>query len=706
MMEYYKFKGLDVRNELDSIKKSSNPLQPVIEAFVNAWESINTRFSSDMSKGVISINVLLKKGLFGEEDALNFDKIQVIDNGAGLDSDSFERLTRLRDSSKNYFNKGTGRVQYLHYFDSTTITSIYEQEGELFKREVELSKRDAFMREESILRYSQPHKMDDKSKETVVSFERPLEDKDEVFYRQLTLEQLKNELTLSFIVLFISQVRPLIKLRLCVNGEEKDSIQLRDQDFYKPVLQTTIKIPYVRAKKDATGLEFIDKVEEFGLYGFKFFGKEAKCNSIRLISKGVNLPLNELKLTCMKPNVKYQNAYYTFYVDGAYIEQRTSEDRQFVYLINSQALKNGLPLEAEFITEESLSDEVNVAISSKIKEIQEAKDAFAKAKRDVQKEFYIPAEEIKGIEGKINESSSKQDIVREIYKKRALSAAVKDCQLLDKVQSIKDLNPDDKSYDLYLNTLQKLANDVLIENDQREELSQYILHRRIVLDVFDAILHKKLSAEDEMNSIRESLLHNLFFRKKAGDPASSDLWLLNEDYLHYDGASDTQFDKMSLNGESVLDLSDLNQYPDLEELFNRYKDNPKKYRPDILLFPTEGKCIIIEFKAPDVELRNHIDQVYDYAAIIRSCGRKTYNQFYCYLIGEKITESMISNSMSFTKAPASNYWFRSDTVNNMKTGVRDASLYYEIIKYSELLKRAEGRNEVFFQKLGLENKQS
>ena len=308
MMEYYKFKGLDVRNELDSIKKSSNPLQPVIEAFVNAWESINTRFSSDMSKGVISINVLLKKGLFGEEDALNFDKIQVIDNGAGLDSDSFERLTRLRDSSKNYFNKGTGRVQYLHYFDSTTITSIYEQEGELFKREVELSKRDAFMREESILRYSQPHKMDDKSKETVVSFERPLEDKAEVFYRQLTLEQLKNELTLSFIVLFISQVRPLIKLRLCVNGEEKDSIQLRDQDFYKPVLQTTIKIPYVRAKKEATGLEFIDKVEEFGLYGFKFFGKEAKCNSIRLISKGVNLPLNELKLTCMKPNVKYQNA--------------------------------------------------------------------------------------------------------------------------------------------------------------------------------------------------------------------------------------------------------------------------------------------------------------------------------------------------------------------------------------------------------------
>ena len=113
-MEYYKFKGLDVRNELDSIKKSSNPLQPVIEAFVKAWESINTRFPSDMSKGVISINVLLKKGLIGEEDALNFDKIQVIDNGAGLDSDSFERLTRLRDSSKNYFNKGTGRVQYLH----------------------------------------------------------------------------------------------------------------------------------------------------------------------------------------------------------------------------------------------------------------------------------------------------------------------------------------------------------------------------------------------------------------------------------------------------------------------------------------------------------------------------------------------------------------------------------------------------------------
>ena len=32
-------------------------------------------------------------------------------------------------------------------------------------------------------------------------------------------------------------------------------------------------------------------------------------------------------------------------------------------------------------------------------------------------------------------------------------------------------------------------------------------------------------------------------------------------------------------------------------------------RPDVLLFPSEGKCIIIEFKAPGVDVSKHLHQI-------------------------------------------------------------------------------------------------
>ena len=70
-----------------------------------------------------------------EEDKENnlktLQKIIITDNGIGLNVASFTRLLNLRDNSKSKNNKGTGRIQYLHYFDDTFFESVYKPQDML-----------------------------------------------------------------------------------------------------------------------------------------------------------------------------------------------------------------------------------------------------------------------------------------------------------------------------------------------------------------------------------------------------------------------------------------------------------------------------------------------------------------------------------------------------------------------------------------------
>ena len=130
MSEFIKAKGILYRNELNAIKKSSNQLQPVFEAFSNAWESLFERFQKEYLKfGKIRIEFYYTLGLFNEDNVNNtsiLEKIVFIDNGMGIDPQSYNRLLTLRDNSKSARNKGTGRIQFAHYFDEAVFDSMYK----------------------------------------------------------------------------------------------------------------------------------------------------------------------------------------------------------------------------------------------------------------------------------------------------------------------------------------------------------------------------------------------------------------------------------------------------------------------------------------------------------------------------------------------------------------------------------------------------
>lgn len=129
MSEFIKAIGIFYKNELNAIKKSGVQLQPVYEAFSNAWESIEERFHGElMHHGRIRMEFHYTMGLFkndAENRTATLDKIVIEDNGIGINPSSYDRLLTLRDNSKSIRNKGTGRIQFVHYFDETTFDSMY-----------------------------------------------------------------------------------------------------------------------------------------------------------------------------------------------------------------------------------------------------------------------------------------------------------------------------------------------------------------------------------------------------------------------------------------------------------------------------------------------------------------------------------------------------------------------------------------------------
>ena len=124
-MEYIKAFGIRYVNELPTIrKKKDTPLQPIYEAFMNAWEAIREKFTDEhLNMGHITLKLYcISNALSTENGIYDFDKLCIIDNGVGLNDTSYERLINLRDDSKHFSNKGTGRIQYIHTFDETTLS--------------------------------------------------------------------------------------------------------------------------------------------------------------------------------------------------------------------------------------------------------------------------------------------------------------------------------------------------------------------------------------------------------------------------------------------------------------------------------------------------------------------------------------------------------------------------------------------------------
>lgn len=708
MSEFIKAIGIFYKNELNAIKKSGVQLQPVYEAFSNAWESIEERFHGElMCHGRIRMEFHYTMGLFkndAENRTATLDKIVIVDNGIGINPSSYDRLLTLRDNSKSIRNKGTGRIQFVHYFDETTFDSMYSIDNHHGKHIVmTLSKKPAFLDNNAILRKDLEEDVTDWEPYTKVTLSHILDDKsDAKFYGEISLENIIIEIKHHFLARLCESRSSLPTIELV---RYEDNVALEPLYICKEDIPTADKIDHFAVKysklDDNNKVIEINRTEEFTLMSFVLNESELSRNSIYYVSNGALAQENSIDGLSKKDSIDGKR--YMFLLSGEYFDHVDDDLRGNLHLVKESAFKKqnegNLFAEEELLVDNIIA-QTNVKIADIYPLFSTKREETLRNLEELQNMFLIDADSIEAFRQKIKSSDTDAQILSMIYKTEMDETARRDAEIKAEFEKVKALTPNKKEYQ------QELKEHVeaftrLIPLQNRTNLTKYIARRKLVLDIFNTILENEKENAVKTGTINEDVLHNLIFRQKSAnnDPENSDIWLLNDEYIYFSGTSDLELKEIEVGGKKLLkqDMTDEeNAY-----LVKARHDGGKR-RPDIFLFPKEGRCIIMEFKAPHVDVANHLHQINRYARLINNLSDPSFGfcKYYGYLIGENIDiEEIRDSDPYFQEAPDLGYIFKPFLPVSAKFGRKDGSLYTEVIKYSDILERAKHRNQIFLDKL-------
>ena len=694
--EFVVAKDLSFKGILSDVKKSNTSLAPVFEAFTNALESIKIKkkINKDFGRGKICFSIFVNDLL---DKSFEFSKIEIFDNGVGFDEKEFTRFNTFKDNSKGYKNLGSGRIQYVHFFDNTEIESFYNQDEVLFKRKFILSKNKAFLDKNAIVKSVYCKPAYESETHTNVVFRGLLEQS--LVYNSLDDKILKDELLKRYLNYFCFNAEdiPEIFIGFYVRDVCISTSQITKYDIPKCDKRESILIPYSKLGKDARSIEQSDKNEKFSVATFKMTKGLLKINDINLISKGEVVEGSKISLTTISKNDTIGGNKYLVLVSGDYIDEKDTNVRGELDIPFKVSADSFNLFNKEIIALEKIQESVNeklVELYPEIKKITE------KHKLELQqiKEMFLIADD-KDIDISLNDSDVK--ILEKYYEAQAKKEARVDADLKHSIDRLNRLDTTSNDYEVELE--QEINRIVkIIPEQNKRTLSHYIARRKLVIELFSKILDRKLNVQSGISRDKdEALIHNLLFHQKSTDTYGSDLWLITEEFIYFKGASEFKLKDLEIDGVKVFKK----EFEEEEEKFlNSLGENRIEKRPDVLLFPEEGKCIIIEFKAPKVNASEHLNQINKYASLIRNYSSKKFEikTFYGYLIGESIEPRDILGSVStFEHSYHFDYLYNPSQKVIGFDGKESGSIYTEVLKYSSLLKRAELRNRIFIEKLGL-----
>ncbi len=703
--KYYEAKGMDYQGLLKRIKKSKNPLQPIFEALTNSFEAIKIYKNTT---GKISIKLNFGGNLFsGQNDVNILQSITIIDDGIGFTDIEFERLANIYDGSKGFSNKGSGRLQFVHFFEEAVYESVYkldESKKDFNKRLFKLSKSQSCLSHHSILRYQEPFADKNENKSyTKLTLKNLLDDDDKKFYSTLTPTRLKQEILNRYLEYFAANRETLPTIVIETNlSDDVENIERNDiVDVDKTV---SIEINY----KSYNGKNYIqtDKSEKFTIKSYVISDDKLSENSLKITSKKEIVSdeniMKSISLDILKPKESINSNRYLFLISGDYIDSKDTDNRGELELYTEDEAKKTLNKDQEIILLDDIHNHVNSKILSMYEEIAEKKTKHEENLEKLRKMFLLNKETLTNVKITINDTD--ENILKKVYKADVAIIAEKDAKIKEQIDKLDTLNLSSSSQDNYkkeLNTqVEELVEIIPLQN--RTALTHAVARRKLVLDLFDKVLTRSLDMQNEdSRNIDEELLHNLIFKQHSTDTNNSDLWLISEDYIYFKGISESKLGQIEINGEKLL-----KEDTELSEDALKYKtslnENRDSKRTDVLLFPEEGKCIILEFKNPNVNIAKHLTQLNNYAALIWNFSKDKYkfNTFYGYLIGEKINTTEIrTHDSAYIEASGFDYWYKP---NYKVPGIyvdNDANMYSEIIKYSTLVERAKSRNKHYIEKL-------
>lgn len=680
------------------VKKHSSYFQPIFEAISNSLEATSGK------DDVITIRINKAKTLNHEQ--YSFLSIDIIDTGIGFNDDNFGRLRRLYDESKGQNNFGTGRVQYLHFFNNTDIYSVFEEEGLKYKRRIVLSKN-FYATQKSVIWSSEKEVVDIATPiGTMVSFYYPLNDEDQEKYNELTTIELRDRILIHYLSRFCLNRDNLqqIKLECYINSiHNKDSDQIiTGKDIPQPDYTDSVQVNYSKISVDGNTIIKTPNTEEFIINSYSLPCSIQKRNEVKLTSKNETVEVSGIDFSLIKDSPKINNSYLLFLISSSYLTQQDSDLRGqlAIYSRKDFLKKRNLFSGEEQILTDDIEEKVTSSITARYKSISKVKESFEAQIDELAEMFSLDRTVLNEVGYKAGDSD--QSILKKVYEYNADISAKHDAGIKSVMDSLKELTPSSKDFKKKLNEKVKRVSE-LVPQINRTELVRYISKRKIILDLMQKTLDKQLDCQQKNSKGKkinhESFLHNILFSQHSDNPLDSNLWMINDDFIHYKGISESELRNIKV-GSELFFREDLTK-EELEEL-TAYNRDKLGNRPDILLFPKEHKCIIIELKSMDADVSKFVSQVSQYAGLIRQYAKERFEitTFYAYLIGESFTLSEVKRANPFfKKAYYFDYLFCPNYPVDGGENRRDGEMYIEVIKYSTLLERAVFRNKIFTDKI-------
>ncbi|MCK4945074.1 MAG: hypothetical protein KAS59_02305 [Alphaproteobacteria bacterium] len=694
---------MNLSGAMDFIKKSKYPLTPLYEAITNSLEAISQRDFSSGEEPLITVRLYFT-GLINEIKELQ--KIEIIDNGEGFTLESYKRFGEFFDKSKGYNNNGTGRLQFLHRFDKIEVESKYNIEGITHQRSFTCDTAHFIQNEK------------DGACDTTEEFLTKItlsggvfEGEEKTFFDELSIEKIIKDINRQFLLRFYLDAQkedlsmPKITVIFIKDEEELDSQSLTPESIPEPQSIGKIKVPYLKivdSKADKVAWKSVeDKDEVIKWAHFKMPEGDLEKNDVYLCSKDMPVQALTFKQIKKKESIdgfKYLTAFYGEVLDNPKNVSDTVDCFKFPDKKETETSVSDLFFDEdeEFLFFDSIKEQVNRVIPSIYKDIFDLRSKQEKDIERIAKAHGIPIEV--ALKARINLTDDEQLITKKIYIEQSNILAEKGFKAKILHESLNELNPISDNYQKELEK-KVIELSALIEDQNKEELSRYIIRREMVADILKKILTEELKYQRQpaikgKKKEKEGLVHDLIFKRKSSDTSIlNDLWILNEEFLHFYGCSDIQLSQIKNDkGENLLiDLT--------KEQIEKYGIKPER-RPDIFLFAEEGKCVLVELKAPRVDLSDHLNQMGKYCRLIANYCDKKFDRFYCYLIGEDIDLIDIPDDYDET---VNGDWLKPDESIKSNDNNRNkiAIMQTEIIKMSSLYSRAHRRNKSFAEKLGL-----
>lgn len=697
---------LDVRGSLKNTRISQRPLVVIDELVSNAIDSYLIHLN--VTPNLSGLNVDFKfefyeKDLTGEQYDV---KLSCTDNGFGLGDPQTKAFVTKDTSYKDDLAidgigkcKGSGRIQYLHFFSQLQIDSIFSSDDKLFRRKLSFNDGMKEIDQESFT----TQEVDNQAIQTTIVLENL---KDDIYKKHLFNKDVRDLFSANNVrnYVFFTMLQRLVSLKnklgnfkfgfKSISGKQEEYFEIAASDLPEAESTVGVDIEYQKAKPEQKTTSERFTVTHYRLSESDFV---LTSNLVSLCAK--SSPVKNITKAYLKTGAIENNPidehFHIVIIESDYLDKNVNEERDGFENI-PESISDEDMFASTTLSFEMIYEALDPVIEKMLTPPSWTKEEVIKK---VSEQYGISAGMIADTNTRIRFGHNQHSVAERVLRTYQHRVIEDTSEIFKIKEEIANSEPQSDNFREKVNELSWKYTSSLKSIDMAN-LSQLVVRRAAIVEVLSLAIERNLKSQNPDEKERrkdEEIIHNIFFpmRADSNDVTDHDIWLLGEDYAYFDYiASDKPLSKITWDDNTLVFEQDIDE--EIEKIFKLTNSENSKKRPDIALFTNEGSVVIIEFKAPGVDMSDHTGDLMEYAQLLAAKSNGKLKKFYGYLIGDTLNEYRIRG---YEKFPLGKGRFSTDPIIQPVTGATVGELYSEILFYEDVVDRANGRIKVYKERL-------